>query len=267
MPHIERQGVRIHYEVSGAGPVVLLGHSLLCDGRMWEGVVPTLAERYRVIIVDSRGLGPSTTAGAFTLYDLADDWLAILDQEDVDQTAICGLSMGGMTGMRFALAHPDRVAALALLDTSADPEPRANRIKYRIMASMLRRFGPLRLLTNAVAELMFGRTTRRDRPELVSRQLDRVREQDREGLYWAARSAVAARDPIRHELGKIGCPVRVIVGDQDRATPPVLSRRIRDAIPAAELVVLPETGHLSAIESPEAVADTLREFLDPLSWA
>src|SRR5262245_8096981 len=122
MPILERQGARIVYEISGEGPPLLLGHSLLCDTLMWELVAPELAKHWRVININARGHGGSTAPSPFSLEDLADDWIAILDQERIERAVLCGLSMGGMTAMRLALAAPERVRALILLDTSADPE-------------------------------------------------------------------------------------------------------------------------------------------------
>lgn len=266
MPDIERQGARIHYQITGDGPAVLLGHSLLGDGRMWERVAPTLTERYRVIVVDTRGHRNSTAAGAFTLDDLADDWLAILNAEQVDQAALCGISMGGMIAMNFALAHPTRVAALALLNTSADRDPRAIRVQFRLMAETVRHVGFVRPLINTIAAGMFGRTARRTQVALVEQELDRVREKDRDDVYWAVR-AVTDRTFLRPRLDAVTCPTRVIVGSEDTTTPPVLSRRITAAVTGARMVTLPAIGHLSVLEAPEAVADALREFLDPLRWS
>src|SRR5689334_9659767 len=103
MPILERGGARILYEVSGDGPPLLLGHSLLGDSLMWELVAPELARTLRVINVNARAHGGSTAPSPFTLEDLADDWLAILDREKIDKAVLCGLSMGGMTAMRLAL--------------------------------------------------------------------------------------------------------------------------------------------------------------------
>src|SRR5438552_10226026 len=101
MPEALRDGATVHYEITGQGPPILLGHSLLCDTEMWRGVVPRLAAGHRVINVEARGRRRSTALRAFTLEDLAADWLAILDQEQIDRAWLVGLSMGGMTAMRI----------------------------------------------------------------------------------------------------------------------------------------------------------------------
>lgn len=260
MPTLQRSGASISYEVQGDGPPLLLGHSLLLDGRMWDALVPRLARAHRVYIVDARGHRRSTTPGPFTLDDLADDWLALLDQENIDRALLCGLSMGGMTALRLALRAPHRVAAMALLDTSADPEPAIQRRVYRLMGELQRlvRIDPL--VAPVVRRKMFGATTRRERPDIVDRGVDLVRENDPRRLYPALR-AVFDRPSIAHHLKEIHTPTLVLVGDEDVATPPSRSERIAAAIPGATLVRIPGAGHLAAMEQPDAVAAHLEPFL------
>jgi pimeloyl-ACP methyl ester carboxylesterase len=260
MPILEREGARISYEVAGQGPPVILGHSLLCDSHMWDAVVPALATNHRVINVDARGHGASRSGGAFTLEDLAADWIAILDREGIERAALVGLSMGGMTAMRLALESPERVAGLALLDTSADSDTAAHRVQYRIMAEATRFAGHLKVLEGTLNKVMFGRTSLRTRRELVARQVDRWRAHPPRLIYHAAR-AVMDRRPVLERLGAIDCPTLVLVGDEDAALSPACSRRIAGAIRGAELVVVPGAGHLTALEAPEAVVTALVRFL------
>jgi pimeloyl-ACP methyl ester carboxylesterase len=261
MPAIERTGGRVYYEVDGEGPPVLLGHSLLCDGRMWEGVVPRLASRYRVINIDARGHRNSTADGPFDLYDLADDWLAIMAQEGIDRAALCGLSMGGMTAMRVALKSPGKVSALALLDTSAEAEVFGARVQYFLMAAALRAFGHLDVLYRQLGPIMFSRAAARDQPEVVAREVARMREKEPRGLYYATQ-AVISRDPLLERLRRISCPTLVLVGDDDKPTPPFRSERIARVVPGARLERVPASGHLSALEAPDVVADHLLAFLE-----
>jgi pimeloyl-ACP methyl ester carboxylesterase len=262
---IERQGARIGYEVTGSGPTVVLGHSLLCDGRMWEGVVPELLRAHRVVNVDFRGHRRSRAPAPFTLEELADDWLAILDAEGIERAALCGLSMGGMTAMRLALAHPTRVAALVLVDSNAEPERPRQRLQYRLMAEIVRAFGHVAPLYRVVERILFGATARREQPELCRREIERVREKDPAELYHAVR-AVIGRASIERDLGAVRCPTLVLVGSEDVATPPERSARIARAVPGATLREIPRAGHLSALEEPDAVARAITEFLAAVPW-
>jgi len=266
MPTLERDGARIHYEISGSGPAVVLGHSFLCDTHMWAAVAPALAERYRVINVDFRGHGGSTAPSPHTLEDLADDWRATLDREGIARAALVGLSMGGMTAMRLALSTPDRVAGLGLLDTSADPEPPTKRVQYRFMAGLERRFGHIAIIDAIVPRIMMSATTRRTRRDLYDREAARLKKVDVNALYWTSR-AVFDRVSIVSRLAEIRCPTLVMVGAEDVATTPAKSRRLAAGIRGARLVELPGAGHLSALETPDAVVRELQAFLPTCAWA
>ena len=124
MPYIERDRQRIFYQETGTGPAIVLGHSFLCSGEMWEGQVEALAGSHRVINVDYRGHGKSSTvAKPFDLYDLLGDSTAILDELGIDNAIWAGLSTGGMVALRAAVMIPQRDRAIVVADASAAAEP------------------------------------------------------------------------------------------------------------------------------------------------
>src|SRR5262249_51789450 len=157
--------------------------------------------------------------------DAAADWCALFDAEKIDRAVLCGLSMGGMTAMRVALAAPGRVAGLILVDTSADPEPPIVRMKYRVMAELTRALGHLTRLERRVSRLLCGPTVRRTQPELIAREAARIRDHGPRLHYHAIR-AVTERGSILERLGEIRCPTLVLVGEEDAPTPPLRSERI-----------------------------------------
>ncbi len=255
MPVIKRPGASVSYDVVGKGPPVLLGHSLLCTNTMWSGVLDAIKSDYRFINIDLRGHGASTANSPFTVDDLVDDWIAILDQESIERAILCGLSTGGMTAMRLALKNPDRVLGLALLDTNAAAEDPGVRRKYLTLAWLYRRFGlmPRRTLVN----VMFGPKTIASRPDLVSHIVATARAQDKDGIGHAMR-AVWSRDGV--DLSPISQPTIVIVGEHDAGTPPFCARAIARTVDGAELHIIPDAGHLTAVEQPQTVAALLEPF-------
>jgi 3-oxoadipate enol-lactonase len=267
VPILERAGEQIYYDVGGPkdGKPILLGHSLLCDGRMWDRVVPALTKRHRVLNVDFRGHRHSSARAPYSFDDLVDDWLAILDAEKIDRAALVGLSMGGMTAMRVALKAPARVSAMVILDSSAAAEPWKQRVQYRIMAETLVRLGPVKPLIGRAMSLLVGATSRREQPAIVRELTARADEQDPLGLYHAGR-AVFRRKTIEPELGKIRAPTLVLCGTEDVATTPERNQRIAAGIPGTALVMLPKVGHLSALEAPDAVAREIIGHLDRCGW-
>lgn len=223
---------------------------------MWKDVIPSLESDYTLINIELRGHGESTATRPFTLWDLVDDWLAILDEESIDSAVLCGLSTGGMTAMRVAKQAPERVRALALLDTDALAEGPFNRLQYSLLGTGYVRFGILP--KGALAKALFSPEVVRRGGEAVQALFDEVRRFDRRQLGHAMR-AVFGRDRV--DLSDVEVPTLVIVGEDDQALPPSRARVIAETIPGARLEVIPATGHLSAVENPEAVTALLRDFL------
>jgi len=240
---------------------VVLGHSFLCSGEMWAPQLPALTARYRVVNVDYRGHGGSSRPPrAFGLYDLVDDVLAVLDELSIERAAWVGLSIGGMVALRAALAAPERVAGLVLLDTSAEAERRRKRAKHRALALGARLLG-MRPLLPAVLPLFFGRTTLETRPDLVAAWAARFEAMDHVAISRTL-TALNRRDSVLEDLGRIRVPTAVVVGEEDLSLPPAVSRRIAAAIPGAELTVVPGAGHLANLEQPERVTELLLVALD-----
>jgi 3-oxoadipate enol-lactonase len=255
---------RLYYEEHGAngGQTTVLWPSFLTDGGMWDGQIAALEKLGRVVVFDPPGHGHSEPPPPFSLDDNARALLDALDALAIKRFAMAGLSWGGMIGMRVAVLAAERVAALALLDTSAAPEMLRNRIQYRAMLSTFRRVGmPDWLADRRVVPLFFCERTRRERPELATRFWNDAIGFSRDGVYRAGK-AIFQRGDFRMELARIRTPVLVMCGAEDRATPPDRSREIASAISGAELVTIEDAGHLSAVEQPEKVSLALRSFFE-----
>jgi pimeloyl-ACP methyl ester carboxylesterase len=260
MPFIEHLDQRIFYEESGSGPAIVLGHSFFCSGEMWRYQVPALAESHRVIIPDYRGHGRSSPLREdLDVYDLVDDSVALLDHLGIEEAVWVGLSVGGMTAMRAALRHPERVRALILIDTDADAERTWVKLKSRSMGAGSRLVG-LRPFLPAVVNGMFGRTTCRENQPLVEEWRGRFAAADPESIRRFL-EMLMCRDSVVSRLSEIGVPSLVIVGSEDRALPKVLSEKIDAGLPDSKLVEIPLAGHLCTLEQPETVTAAMLDFL------
>lgn len=263
MPRLKVHGVDLYYEETGAAPgreTIVFAHGLLFDRRIFEHQVAALSERYRCIAFDFRGHGDTeVTRDGYDMDTLAGDAAALIEARDAGPCHFVGLSMGGFVGLRLASRRPELIRSLALLDTSADPEPRENLPRYRLLNVIARIFG-LRSVAGRVMPILFGRTTIAERKELTRLWQDRVSSQSRLGTTRAV-LGVIGRDGVAGELSRIRAPTLVLVGEEDTATVPAKSERIRAGIAGAELVSIPRSGHMSSIENPEAVTRELQEFL------
>ncbi|QTA82041.1 Alpha/beta hydrolase fold-containing protein [Desulfonema limicola] len=262
MPRIQVNGVEIFYEEHGKGPeTIVFAHGMLLSSKMFSRQIEALKDRFRCIAFDFRGHGNSEkTASGYDMDTLTQDTAGLIKALELGTCNFAGLSMGGFVGMRLAARYPDLIKNLILMDTSADPESKENISKYRLLNFIARWFG-LALVADRVITVMFGTrflndSTRAEEKALWRRHLI----SNNSGTITKAVKGVIDRQGIHEELDKIRSHTLIIVGDQDKATPPEKSRRIQEKIPGSELVIIPGAGHLSPIEEPEVVNAVLEEF-------
>lgn len=229
---------------------------------MFDQQVDALKDQYRCITFDFRGQGQSeVTASGYDMDTLSEDAAALIEALRAAPCHFVGLSMGGFVGMRLAIRRPELIRSLILLETSADPEPRENVGRYRLLNFIARWFG-LRLVADQVMPIMFGKTFLNDPNRAQERAMwrERMIANHRVGISRAVRGVIE-RQGVYEQIDRITAPTLIIVGDQDVATPPDKSRRIFERIPNAALVVIPGAGHTSTVEAPEAVTMVMRRFL------
>jgi 3-oxoadipate enol-lactonase len=250
--------VEVSHTVAGPedAPVVVLSNSLGATRAMWDPQVPALAERYRVVSYDTRGHGASPApAGPYTLDDLVDDVLALLDRVGAERAHVVGLSLGGMTALRLAAREPQRVHRLAVLCTSAKTEPQG----FLDRAAAVRADG-----TAPIAEAVVSRWLTppyaAGHPDLVARLQAMIVGCDDEG--YAACAEVVAGIDLRDDLGRITAPTLVVSGAEDQALPPAHQQAIADGIGGAELLTVSPGAHLANLEQPLQVSGALLGHLD-----
>jgi 3-oxoadipate enol-lactonase len=266
MPYVRTRLGRLFYDERGEArrsgdPAIVLLHGLLFDGGMWRGQLGPLSALGRVVVIDGPGHGKSEPPPRFTMEEHADALLDAFGDLDVTRALVVGLSWGGMVGMRLALQHPARVAGLALLDTSAERQTLAERLRYRAFVAIHRRVGiPYGMFAKEVAPLMFAPRTLLERPELIESTYRRTMGFDREGVARASLAVVVHRTSILEKLDRIRIPTLVMCGREDRATTPDKSENIARAIPGARFVMIDGVGHMSTLEDPGAVNQHLVPF-------
>lgn len=256
MPTAHNGNARIGWSSVGTrGPAVLLimGHFL--SRQMWHRVVPALADRYRVIGFDNRGVGDSVgNAEPFTIADLADDAVAVLDAADVDQAHVYGVSMGGLTAQEVALRAPDRVRCLVLGCTGCpgpdERRPRSGRLRYRL---------PRALAAPLVATGMtVGGADKTKLREDIG--IIRVTPISRIGLRHQAAAIAGFQSADR--VGGITAPTLVVHGDRDRVVPIERGVELAERIPGARFEALAGAGHNYTTDATDEANRIVREFLD-----
>ncbi|MCS6837178.1 MAG: alpha/beta hydrolase [Anaerolineae bacterium] len=264
MPKIKVNGVELYYEEHGSGEeTVVLSHGLLWSCRMFDKQIEALKDTYRVIAYDHRGQGQSQiTAAGYDMDTLTEDAAALLLALKAAPCHFVGLSMGGFVGMRLAVRYPELLRSLVLIETTADEEPRENVPKYKLL-NFLGRWLGFGVVADRVMPIMFGKTFLSDPARAEERAYWRSRliQNDRIGTTRAV-LGVVNRPSFYHELDKIKTRTLILVGDEDVATVPAKSERMRAKLPNAQLHIIPQAGHSSSVEQPEAVNAALRAFLE-----
>ncbi len=250
--------VEVSYTEDGPAdaPVVVLSNSLGATRAMWDPQVPALAERYRVVTYDTRGHGDSPAPpGPYAIDDLVDDLVALLDAVGAPRAHVVGLSLGGMTAMRLAAREPSRVHRLALLCTSAKPDPQG----FLDRAAAARSAGAASLAPTVVSRWLTPAYAA-EHPDLVARLEGMIAAADDEG--YAACAEVVAGIDLLADLGRITAPTLVIAGAQDPALPPPHQEAIAAGIPGAELLTLSPAAHLGNLERTTEVTGALLGHFD-----
>jgi 3-oxoadipate enol-lactonase len=253
---VEWEGRTLPYLEAGAGwPLVLL-HAFPLSAEMWRPVLERVAEGWHYIAPDLRGFGRSAVdRSAPTLDDYAADIEALLNALELERVALGGLSMGGYVALAMMRNAPERVSALVLADTRAGADSPEGRQGRRAMSELVRTKGP-----SAVADQMMP-TLLADAAGSVATAMRALIEQNSvEGIDHAIH-AMMERPDATAQLERISVPTLVVVGEADSFTPLEEAQAMDRAIVRSQLVVIPDAGHLSAVEQPEAFATALENFL------
>jgi 3-oxoadipate enol-lactonase len=250
----------IYYEDAGQGFPLLFLHGLTFDNRMWTDQVAALSKKYRCVSMDFRGHGRSSTSDSeYSLEQFVEDVHGLMKELGIEQAHVAGLSMGGMVAMRLALAHPEVVRSLMLLDTSARPEQAERAPQYETMARIAREQGPEAIM-QGVIPIFFSQAFSEGQPEKLEAFKEQFRSLNPEGVYRATLAVTRRRD-ICEDIKSIRVPTLIIVGEQDLATPVFEAETIHRQIAGSRLEKIAGAGHMTPLEEPEKVTAVIEEFL------
>jgi 3-oxoadipate enol-lactonase len=256
--NVRINGINLAYTDRGEGLPVVFLHAFPFNRRMWEPQVQALSDRYRIIAVDLRGHGESDAPlWRYTLELFADDVTGLLDHLGIQQAVLAGLSMGGYLSFAFYRKYRERVKALVLADTRADAD-KPEMITWRFnLAQKVYQEG-----AKAVADEMGPKLlSPKAKPAVVEQVRAIILSTQMSGIVGDL-MAIAERPDSTPLLAQITCPTLVLVGQHDVLTTPEENKRIADGIKNARFEVIPEAGHMSNLEQPEAFNRAVAMFLE-----
>jgi 3-oxoadipate enol-lactonase len=244
------------YEFFGGGKPLVLIHAFPFDGQMWTATAQALQSRCRVMVPDMRGFGESTLGDSDpSIADMADDVVAMLDGLGIQRVTVGGLSMGGYVALAFAARYPARLERLILADTRAAADSEAARSGRADALALVDKEGVAALVERQLGALLSPAAS-----EAVREQVRILGKQSREGVKAGIR-ALRDRPDRQSELAAIRCPTLVIVGKEDKISPPAEMSVVASAISGARLVEIAGAGHLSNLENPNDFVSAIANFI------
>ncbi len=251
-------GVKIHYKEAGSGPVVILLHGLGGDMSNWAPTISALATKYRVIVPDQVGFGKSDKPViAYRVGTLVDFLDGLYKELKIERASLVGNSLGGWTAAAFALAYPEKVDRVVLVDAggvmlpqSADQtELRAaltgsTRESIRQLMSMI--FYNKQYQSDVAVDMMFTRKMTRTDGYTIQQFIE---------------SIVRGEDMLDNRLASIKQPTLIVWGREDRLTPLAMGEQFKKGIPNSELVIFEKCGHMPQMEKATEFNAALLKFL------
>jgi pimeloyl-ACP methyl ester carboxylesterase len=263
----------IYFEESGAGELIVLMPGLGHGAAYFEKTMPLLAPLGRVVALDPRGVGRSTsTTDRYSVEAWASDVIELLDHFGVARAHLVGSSLGACVALQAAVDFPQRVSSIVCVAGFSELD-RSLELNFRMRIGIIEKLGLGDVLAAHIAMWTLGRTFI-NTPEgqaAVERLFDSVRRNSPERYLAFIRAILEfgrvepwqkGEPKLTVRLPEIRKPACVIVGGQDILTPVSVSKQIADAIPGAELHVIPECGHITFTEKPAETAGVIRRFLE-----
>jgi pimeloyl-ACP methyl ester carboxylesterase len=269
-------GLRVHYRDEGAanGPTLLLIHGFSASLHTWEPWVARLGDEYRVVTVDLPGHGLTRAPAGYqaSIEAFRDVVHEFARAQGLSRFAIAGSSMGGNVAWEYALAYPEQVDALILVDSSGWEDTRAEVSEEPEIFRLLRNptLGPILIqldnsrLVRQGLEAAYANSALVD-DAMVNRYTQLARAPGHRDILLQMTLNFRARNYATTErLAALSMPVLIFTGDTDRIVPPEHAQQFHDAIPPSQLIVFEASGHVPQEEKPDESATAVREFLHPI---
>lgn len=249
------------FAIESKGPAVVLVHGLGLNRHMWDRQRDALSGRFQVVRYDLQGHGDSAKpSGPYRLEQYVDQLAALLDGLELRHAALVGFSFGGMIIRAFALAQPERVNALAILNSAHDRTD-AERAGVLARVEQAAKFGP-QATVEAALERWFTADFAARRPEILDQVRRWVVANDPESYPHSYRVMAECDAELAQSIAAIQCPALVLACEEDRGNSPDMAERMAALMPRARAVTVPSLRHMGLVEDPPAINGVLVPFLE-----
>lgn len=256
MPVAEIRGQHIAYDDTGGDkPALIFSHGFLMDRSMFDAQVAYFKDRYRCVCWDERGFGETPAAESFTYWDSAEDAIALMDHLGISEAVLIGMSQGGFLSLRAALAHPERVKAIVLIDSGTHVDPEETLAGYQVLIDRWTSDDSIDEVAGIVASLIIND------PPLMQEWIAKWKARDRESIRLPAETLLT-RDDISDRAADIKCPVLLVHGEEDQAIPIETADHLSGQLPNSHGVVrIPGAAHAANMTHPDLVNPAIEKFL------
>lgn len=247
---------------STAQPVIFV-HGFPYDHHMWDKTVEELSKTHYCITYDIRGLGDSDPGdGQFTIETFVDDLLGIIDELGIEKPVLAGLSMGGYISLRAVEKSENKFKALILCDSKSEADNNQAKLKRAQAINIINQKGLKTFLAEFIPSCFAEESIQK-----LGEEYDNVFQRALQNSPLGVKGcllAMAGRTDTTEYLPKINMPVLVICGEKDTLSPPAVMRGLHEKIRNSSFLLVPASGHMTPIESPEIVIREMKKFLEKL---
>lgn len=247
-------------EAKNGARVIIFIHGFPFNKSMWNKQIKALKDNYRVIAYDIRGHGNSDAGnGDFSIELFVKDLLSLMDALKIDKTVLCGLSLGGYIALKAIENYPERFDALILSDTHCIADTSEVKEKRMKAIESIMKRGIEKYADESIKNL-FAPESFTTREEEIAAVREMIMKTAKESLCKTL-LALSVRKETCSKLSEIKVPVLIMVGKEDKITPPAAARLMYEKIKDSSLNIIEHAGHLSNLENPGDFNEYLKKFL------
>jgi pimeloyl-ACP methyl ester carboxylesterase len=258
---ITKNNISIYQEGNSTKRSILFVHGFPYDHLMWENQVKYFSKNFYCITYDIRGLGKSPAGcGQFTMESFVDDLEFIIDELKINKPILCGLSMGGYISLRAVERFENKLGGLILCDTKSEADDNENKLRRAAGIKQINTEGVEKFVVAFIANTFSEESIKK-----LGKQFEKIVERssafDPVGIKGSLLAMIGRNDTTAY-LQNIKLPVLVLCGEKDKSCPPESMKRLADKIKGSEFVIIPNSGHMTPVENPDAVNKAIENFLN-----
>ncbi|MRN56966.1 alpha/beta fold hydrolase [Paenibacillus monticola] len=258
METVHSNGSNINFTDQGEGEVIVLLHGFCGSADYWEKVIPALSGTYRIIALDLRGHGTSDAPlGAYSVEQMADDVLSVLDTLEISQVTLLGHSLGGYITLSFAQRYASRLQGFGLIHSTGYSDSEEAKEKRLKSVSTIQNEG-ITAFVDALVPGLFAPETAEAAPQLLERTKEIGYRTPPQGAAGAA-LAMRERPDRRDVISASELPILLVAGEKDAHVPP--ERIFTSDKSNVTQATIPGVGHMSMYEAPEQLAGIIKDFV------